>query len=399
MLNTMYRVITFKGRFGFRSQTEIGTLISYLKEKGYLPVIRSMFSGLFYLTELGNPIEELLESVFPRLRSVPPFLGFGYDYGILVSDLLCGNNLVYALIPLSKDTHLASVIGYSETVVDYDKNKEALERFCADIEKGIKARFDGRRVRFMKFGWEPICLKDVVGSKSRTSELASRKPNYSSKDAEVSEELIDKGLRQLIQKIGKRGQVPCDGIPRETLEHAITLDLIGRKIQGDCTLTKRGTDLINGSKWMSVWVTKLLKGEGVRRETIRWNVKYNSDELDIMVEDFCSRILFELKDKEFGLGYARHFIPRISKYDGIAGIVATMDKVAPDARTFLNKARKKEDIKIEYFEGANEIREGIAQFIENTARAQAQELVQIFSNRVRFVLWPIIERWMKEKNQ
>ncbi|MDY6966026.1 MAG: hypothetical protein SVM80_08690 [Halobacteriota archaeon] len=78
------------------------------------------------------------------------------------------------------------------------------------------------------------------------------------------------------------------------------------------TITKIGKRLAEGSLWMSIWITELLKESGVGKGSIKWGLEANGEELDIMVEYFDSRLFFELKDREFGLGDAYPFVYRIS---------------------------------------------------------------------------------------
>ena len=162
------------------------------------------------------------------------------------------------------------------------------------------------------------------------------------------------------------------------------------------TLTERGKKLVEHSLWMSIWTTELLKESGVRKDTIKWGLEASGEELDVMVEDFDSRIFFELKDREFGLGDAYPFVYRITRYAGRIGIVATMDKVSTDAKKFFEEEshRREYPIQIRYLEGPEAIQQGVVKLIEEESLLPARRLVLPFSRAIGFDLWHIVERWL-----
>jgi len=164
------------------------------------------------------------------------------------------------------------------------------------------------------------------------------------------------------------------------------------------TLTERGKKLLDGSLWMSIWVTELFKKAGVKKECIKWGLEANGEELDIMVEDFDSRLFLELKDREFGLGDAYPFVYRITRYGGRVGIVATMDKVSTDARKFFEEeTHRREYLKIQPLEGLKNIQKGIPKIVEEMALSQVRRIIRPFSARIGFDLWPIVECWISTK--
>lgn len=87
----MLRVITFLAKVGIRDQTEIESLISHLRSKGYPAMIRSMFTGMFNLVKLPEPDEQVIAKMIPsRLMREPSFLG----------DLFITDDIVYILNPV-----------------------------------------------------------------------------------------------------------------------------------------------------------------------------------------------------------------------------------------------------------------------------------------------------------
>ena len=150
---------------------------------------------------------------------------------------------------------------------------------------------------------------------------------------------------------------------------------------------------------MYIWITELLKKNGVRKEAIRWELAASGEDLDIMVEDFDSRVFFELKDREFGLGDAYPFVYRVTRYGGRLGIVATVEKVSTDAKKFLEEEshRREYPLQIQYLEGPENIKKGVEDVVETMALVQVRRLIQPFSRRLGFDLWPIVEHWINTR--
>lgn len=151
---------------------------------------------------------------------------------------------------------------------------------------------------------------------------------------------------------------------------------------------------------MYIWVTELLERSSVS-EQFKWGLEANGEELDIVVEDFDSRLFFELKDREFGLGDAYPFVYRTTRYEGDYGIVATMEKVSTEAkrkRFFEEQTHGREyPVEIRSLEGPEEIREGIPEIVQELALSQARRMIQPFSLRIRFDLWRIVEYWLNHR--
>ena len=150
---------------------------------------------------------------------------------------------------------------------------------------------------------------------------------------------------------------------------------------------------------MSAWVTELLKQSGVKKESIKWGLEAPGEELDIMVEDFNSRLFLELKSREFGLGDAYPFSYRVTRYAGEFGIIATTDKVSTDAKKFFKEEthRRRYPPQIQYLEGPNNIQKGIPKIIKEMALSQVRKVVRLFSIQVGFDLWPIVKYWIDMK--
>lgn len=441
----MFRTTTFVAKVGMRDQSEAETLVSHLRDKGYIPVIRSMLTGMFASAKLPEPDQELITKIItPAVRT------YRLEPGETLGDLFFIDNWAYALTFASEEILYASVVGYG-------KADEALRKFCADIEEGIKTRFDGRRVRGMEFDWKSVDLRPSRYTRRRyvpyrafSEEEPERGeigfectvPNYSSEDIQVAGLLVNIEIRKFVlnlaQVIKMREKDAAEIVKADILQRILSLGLVMEEYLLTCkqdqhticvvpskddltkdsmsslrcsvcrrsfpqenlqviyTLTERGKKLVNHSLWMSIWVIELLKENGVKKEAIRWGLEASGEELDIMVEDFGSLIFFELKDREFGLGDAYPFIYRTTRYGGRVGIVATMDKVSTDAQKFFEEEteRRESPTKIQYLEGPEAIQRGIRELIERTSLLQVRRLVRPFSQTIGFDLWPIIQNWM-----
>lgn len=59
----MLRVAALIAKISFHDQDEIETLISCLKGKGHIPLIRSMLSGMFNLAQMTEPDHSLITKI------------------------------------------------------------------------------------------------------------------------------------------------------------------------------------------------------------------------------------------------------------------------------------------------------------------------------------------------
>ena len=446
----MLRVTTLVARASVREQTEMESLMSHLRDKGHLPVIRSMFTGMLNLAKLPEPDEQLITKIITQAPRYP-FMRRP-KFGEILGDLFFTDELVYLLAPIEAEMIQASVIGH-------EKQEEALRKFCADIKEGIEARFDGRRVRGMEFDWKapkfspsgyhrrrfPPFEEFFEEEPEREAELKGTEPNYSPEDIKAAAVLAETDIRRFmlrLAQVGKMTSKDAGGLAKsDILQHLLSLDLIAEEYLLTCkqdqhticivpskahltkdpmaslrcsvcgrsfpdenlqviySLTERGKKLLEGSLWMSIWVTELLNNAGVKKECIKWGLEASGEELDIMIEDFDSRLFFELKDREFGLGDAYPFVYRITRYGGRVGIVATMDKVSTDAKKFFREEthRREYPIEIQYLEGSEDIQKSIPKIVEKMALSQVRRMIWPFSERIGFDLWPIVEYWIRTK--
>ncbi len=447
----MLKAVTYATDAGMRDQSEVETLIRSLISKGYLPVIRGMLSGVFDLAKLPAPSTSITTEILERRP-----LAFSTGPMRFIGDVFLAEDSACILLPRGMEKLQTSIISY--------KNPDDLaKKFCSDIEDGIRYRFDGRRVRGMTFEWKATkpALSKRFGRYYRTSsspyddpeapsieaEFNSREPEYTPSDAEAACVLRNSDMRRLILKLAQvtkiREKEVGDLVAKHILDEMIALGLIreeylltckqdqhticvvanksdlskepmrdarcsvcGRSFSNELlqviyTLTDLGKKLATGSLWMSIWITELLIKSGVRKESIKWGLEANGEELDIFIEDFDSRVFLELKDREFGLGDSYPFIYRLVRYGGAIGIVATMDKVAEDSQVFFKEEAKRREypVEIRKFEGTAGIEAGIEEVIKDMSTRQVRRLLTPFSERVGINLWPIVAQWLQKTQE
>ena len=341
----MLRVVTFVANASVREQAEMESLLTYLREKGYLPVIRSMLTGVLSLAKLPEPDEQLITKVITQT----PYRFRRLEFGEILGDLFFTKEFVYLVNPLGEEAIQASVIGYR-------KQEEALQKFCADVEEGIKSRFDNRRLSETKFDWKMpkfsypfIEFFDFFKKEAEHREdIKGAKPNYTSEDIKATELLVNTDVRRFMLRLAQVGKMTSkdavDLARSNILERLLSLGLITEEYLLTCkqdqhticvvpskehlakdsmaslrcslcgrsfpeenlqviyTLTERGKKLLDSSLWMSIWVTEILKKAGVKKECIKWGLEARSDELDIVVEDFPSAANKSVRVKDNGTG-------------------------------------------------------------------------------------------------
>lgn len=104
------------------------------------------------------------------------------------------------------------------------------------------------------------------------------------------------------------------------------------------SISQLGQTLAQASHWMTVWVTKRLVDLGIPEDQIVWTVASGSEEIDIAVSFLGELWIFELKDREFGVGDALPFNYRHRvRYQANEAVVITTEKVSRDARRVLDQ--------------------------------------------------------------
>jgi len=440
------RVASAEANVGIRGQDEMESLITYLTGKGYKGVVRNMLNAALRLVEPSRADEQLVTTMITGGRYRTRLRGTQQE---VFGELFVSDYALLVLIPLDREKLRAYAIGF-------ENQEQLLQQFCHHVEEGIRQKFDGRRVRGMEFDWKSLGVRVVTYGRYRyapegevspdetgTTILQGQDPQYTLEEATAAKLLVDTNARQFVLRLAQLGKITSKDavdlakgseIPQLLLaaglvgeeylltckqdQHTICLvpskDCLGQEpmaslrcsvcsrtfpqenLQVIYTLTTRGKALIEGSRWMYIWVTEILKGSGVREKAIKWTGESSGEDIDIMVEDLESRTFFELKDREFGLGDAYPFAYRITRYGGILGVVVTMDKVSTDAKRFFAEETQRREfpVRIQYLEGAENIEKGISDIITDLAVVQIRRVVWALSSDIGIDLWPLVSRWL-----
>lgn len=426
------------GEVELKDQTEIENVISYLRNEGYPPLIRDMLINISKSAKIPSPDNDFLKKILISESS----FSYRRRESKTVGDVFFKDDYIYVLNPLKKSIQ-ASIFGYNQFT-------DELEMFTGIINEFLKNE------NFVKndISWGKIDLNHLkFRSRSRyfiednheqiNPNTAFKMPEYDEKDVQIVKCLKNENHRKFIIKLAQfKGIMDHDAlkeIDRNSINKLKSSKLISEEYLLKCKddqhticqvsskeqlaadlmknlkcncgrhfaeedhktiyiLTDNCKKLINGSLWMSIWITELLKNNGVDIDRIKWGIEANGEEIDIMVEDFSMRIVFELKDREFGLGDSYPFVYRIDRFNGDLGIIATTDKVSKDAKKFLEEqTHRRESNIITYLEGLEGIQNGIKETIENLSRNQAHKLIYNISGPDELNLWPFVESWMDTK--
>ncbi|MDO5837067.1 MAG: hypothetical protein Q4P17_11220 [Methanobacterium sp.] len=431
----MLQLNSFFGKIELTDQVIIEKIIISLRNEGYSPLLRDMFINISKLAKIPEPDKDFIKKILIQEGS----LKYRRRRSRTVGDVFFTDNYVYVINPLNKSIQV-SAFGYNDF-------SDELETFSEIINTSLKNENINKKI-----SWEKVNLNRLRSNRSIyiredeheqiNADAEFKKPEYSNEDLQIVNCLknVDnrkfiiklaqlKGImehdalneidRTSIEKLKKSGLITeeyllkckedqhtiCQVPSKEHLEADLMKNLqcnCGRSFKNEdlktiYKLTDNCKKLINGSLWMSIWITEVLRKNGTDIDKIKWGIEANGEEIDIMVEDFGLRIVFELKDREFGLGDSYPFVYRIDRFNGNLGIIATTDKVSKDAKRFFEEQTHRRDSNIKYLEGLDGIQSGIKETIEQLSRNQARELVSNISGPDELNIWPFIETWMDTK--
>lgn len=428
----MFTIDGCEAQIRLRSQKEIDEISTRLGERGYRGLLGSVVNTL--CDTVGVPEEGITTD---QILNIRPYLRRRRE-SQLIGEIFFRGNHCFILRPRQDRIQIWGIRSHI--------HESKLAEFGQDLEEVVRGSIDERRLKGMKFDWEP--LAPAVSARGRhwaeeeDAETAERRlgepPDYDDVEKEGAFLLQDSTVRSFalrlaqIQKI--RASDAQDLDPEALISHSImrkeylvsckedshTITIVpnrmalqggefkcpvcGRRLQDEIVheiylLTEQGRSLLKGSRWMSIWITELLKESGVDLSSLLWNIEVNGEELDIMLEMWGMRIFFELKDREFGLGDAYPFVYRVSRYDGDWGVVVTTERVAKDARRFLEEQGKYSTGTIgpvphfELIEGEKEIPQEIKKLVNSLSKFAALRLFTWFTEGGLNIA-PIVNSWL-----
>ena len=186
----------------------------------------------------------------------------------------------------------------------------------------------------------------------------------------VGQGLLNKELIVICKETGQWWNVTIPSI--EKLKEIEKLDLTcttcGSKISDEkidelFKISEIGKKLVSGSYWMVGKVVNELLKYNVKEKDVFVNITINGEEIDIILLYLGEIVVFELKDKEFGLGDAYKFHGKISRLNektpnrAIYPIVITTKSVASEAKKLLKEVTQRGEYKfIESLESINQVK-------------------------------------------
>lgn len=191
-----------------------------------------------------------------------------------------------------------------------------------------------------------ILLSDFLeGKKTEDGDKLLRTLNFLS-----GQNLLRKNLVVICKKTNQwwNMTIPSRAKLKEIEKSGVTCASCGAKITKEKVddlfkISEKGRRMVSGSYWMIGRVVESLRKLGVREEDIFVDVTYDGEEIDILALYMAVLLVFELKDREFGLGDAYKFHGKISRLAEIAErreiipIVITTKTVAAEARRLLSE--------------------------------------------------------------
>jgi hypothetical protein len=235
-----------------------------------------------------------------------------------------------------------------ESLKEYDLKQASIEEKKALFELISDTKIKDILIEFNKKG--NILLSDFLAEMSQEDkETAERKLNFLS-----GQGLLDKNLVVICKKTNQwwNMTVPSLDMLSELEKSGVTCTSCGAKITDERVdslfrISQTGSKLVTGSYWMVGKVVEVLRKSGLRESEIFVDIGYNGEQIDILVLAFTKCLIFELKDREFGLGDAYKFHGKVSRIRektrvrstdlSIIPIVITTKTVAAEARKLLSE--------------------------------------------------------------
>jgi hypothetical protein len=294
----------------------------------------------------------------------------------------------------------------------------------------------------MNFSWQSVKegpLRSATGPpRFRDTESKTKKADYSEAELRATRLLVGSEARNLILQLAQIGKVRAADakLPPTLIEQLLGENLLSKEYLVVCRKDSRtlcqvtniedlnevsggklvcptcgrrfseelvheifaGTEiskqLVTSSRWMTIWLTDLLVQAGLNKEAIAWSATAGDDEVDLMTDELGLRILFELKDREFGLGDAYPFAYRVERYGGNVGIVISTDKVSGEAEKFFQEQRSKAAASIETLAGAR-IESGVRDLIEKYSRSGVQRTLANLAGPLGINIGFLVSKWME----
>lgn len=240
---------------------------------------------------------------------------------------------------IDSDTYSKTHNEIVNRLADYDLKTATLEEQKSTFEILSDNKIRDILIEFSKK--RNILLSDFLEAKvDEEKEELERTLNFLS-----GQKILNKSLIVICSKTGQwwNMTIPSKKQLKEIEKSGVTCASCGAKINEEridnlFKISEKGKRLISGSYWMSGQVVKILLKLGVRENDIFVGVTYNGEEIDIIAFYMTDILIFELKDREFGLGDAYKFHGKVSRLNEKSG--GTIDPIIVTTKTIATEARK-----------------------------------------------------------
>jgi hypothetical protein len=415
----MYTVETLRTAAEIRSNQELNGILRHLSSLGYKPVLRTGATATLAacgITE--NPYSEECAKIIAQMFSNSS--AFGSVAGNIPGEIFFRDENLVAFLPVSKSLYALEARDHLSA--------SSLKEFCGNVEAAAKKAIDGRRLRGMSFEWQVATLSprrprrsiQTRGLVRPMSDLTTKPAELSDAAVKESELLVSRESREFfirLAQLGKARSIDAQadvktnyvtpllniGLVREEFlvqcrkdSHTLCTTETKDEIIGEsggryrCSVCGRpfseeliqeiyapapgARKMLDGSHWMTIWITSILVQSGIALEQLSWGATAGDDEIDIVAKVQDQTIFFELKDRVFGLGDAYPFTARVQRYGANTGVIITMEDVAEEAQKFLREQSRSLDNRIHTISGESEIRTKIPLILKGIARSAAAEI-------------------------
>jgi len=206
--------------------------------------------------------------------------------------------------------------------------------------------------------------------------------------------LLEKNLVVICKKTSQwwNMAIPSAEMLGELEKAGVTCTSCGAKISEEridtlFKISQKGSELISGSLWMVGNIVESLRKLGCRPQDIFADIRYEGDQIDVLALILGMCVVFELKDREFGLGDAYKFHGKVSrlrqKVSSVFPIVVTTKTIAAEARKLLGEVTPHDRNETEYIE--YQLVEGLDNLQSELGKWMDQQIRQIVSKRLQSV--------------
>jgi hypothetical protein len=431
----MYLITIKSAKAELRTQFELDGILKRLPSEQYRPTLRSGAREM--LATAGRPVQyysEVCASFIQRMFANGVRTPVGRE---VIGEIFFREGIAIALQPSG---------GRLLVVEAREHGKDSqMDEFCDLVKRAAVASIDGRRLRGMSFDWSDANLparRRMVGQPRplirKLSDLSTKPvviPEGVDDDAEL---LVRRERRDFLIRLAQLGKArsvdaqadveAADVVPllqrglvrKEFLilcrQDSRTLCTIqsreeiegesGQRFRCSCgrsfaeelvqeiyALTDRSRKLLDGSHWMTVWITSQLAGEGISIDRMSWGATAGEDEIDIVAHIQDQVVFFELKDRAFGLGDAYPFTARVQRYGANAGVIISMEGIAEEASKFLQEQARSLQSTIYTVAGEREVRAKVPEIVSRTAESAFIEAFQNLFQWSNVDVSPILRAW------